>query len=113
MQSSVPLPILPAPAGDPRVRPQAAALSALTRKRALEMGFDRVGIAPVHPSAHADAYDRWVALGMHGEMGYLSREDAVAKRKDPAALVPGAVSAVVVALDYAPAGDDPAAADDP
>jgi len=90
-----------------------AALSALIRGRALEMGFDRVGIAPVHPSAHGDAYARWVALGMHGEMGYLSREDAVAKRQDPAVLVPGAKSAVVVALDYAPADDDPAAADDP
>jgi len=67
-----------------------AALSALIRSRALEMGFDRVGIAPVHPSAHGDAYARWVALGMHGEMGYLSREDAVAKRQDPAVLVPGA-----------------------
>jgi epoxyqueuosine reductase len=91
----------------------AAALSARIRERAREMGFDRVGIAPVHPSAHGDAYDRWVALGMHGEMGYLSREDAVAKRRDPTVLVPGARSAVVVALDYAPGDDDPAAADDP
>jgi epoxyqueuosine reductase len=90
-----------------------AALSALIRRRALEMGFDGVGIAPVHPSAHGDAYARWVALGMHGEMGYLAREDAVAKRQDPAVLVPGARSAVVVALDYAPAEDDASAADDP
>lgn len=113
MQSFVPLPVFPVQAGDERVRPQVAALSGMIRSRALEMGFDRVGIAPVHPSAHGDAYDRWVALGMHGEMGYLSREDAVAKRRDPEALVPGAKSAVVVALDYAPADDDPAAADDP
>jgi len=91
-----------------------ADVSARIRGRALEMGFDRVGIAPVHPSAHGDAYARWVALGMHGEMGYLSREDAVAKRQDPAILVPGARSAVVVALEYAPPGDDPTAAtDDP
>ena len=90
-----------------------AALSGLIRGRALELGFDRVGIAPVHLSAHGDAYARWVALGMHGEMGYLAREDAVAKRQDPAVLVPGVRSAVVVALDYAPPGDDPAEADDP
>jgi epoxyqueuosine reductase len=105
--------VLPVPAGDERARPQAAALSGVIRSRALEMGFDRVGIAPVYPSAHGDAYERWVALGMHGEMGYMAREDAVAKRRDPAVLVPGAKSAVVVALDYAPADDDPAAADDP
>ncbi|MBV9108144.1 MAG: tRNA epoxyqueuosine(34) reductase QueG [Gemmatimonadetes bacterium] len=80
--------------------PSPAALSARIRNRAREMGFDAVGIAPVHPSAHGGAYERWVALGMHGEMGYLSREDAVAKRKDPAVLVPGARSAVVVTLRY-------------
>ncbi|HEV2149946.1 MAG TPA: tRNA epoxyqueuosine(34) reductase QueG [Longimicrobiaceae bacterium] len=89
-------------------------MSERIRARALEMGFDDVGIAPVGPSAHGDAYDRWIAAGMHGEMAYLSREDAVAKRKDPAVLVPGVRSAVVVALNYyapedaeAPSSGDP------
>ncbi len=78
------------------------------RSRAREMGFDAVGIAPVGASAHGEAYQRWVAAGMHGEMAYLAREDAVAKRRDPAVLVPGARSAVVVALNYHPPGDAPA-----
>ncbi|HYH78366.1 MAG TPA: tRNA epoxyqueuosine(34) reductase QueG [Longimicrobium sp.] len=104
MPSPVPLPVFPAPTGDTRARRQAAALSARIRLHAREMGFDAVGIAPVHPSEHGDAYDRWLALGMHGEMGYLSREDAVEKRHDPAVLVPGAKSAVVVALHYDPRG---------
>ena len=82
-----------------------AGLAARIRARALEMGFDDVGIAPVGPSAHGDAYARWLAAGMHGEMGYLAREDAVAKRRDPAVLVPGARSAVVVALNYFPPED--------
>jgi epoxyqueuosine reductase len=82
-----------------------AGLAARIRARALEMGFDDVGIAPVGPSAHGDAYERWLAAGMHGEMGYLAREDVVAKRRDPAVLVPGARSAVVVALDYFPPED--------
>ncbi|HLL45058.1 MAG TPA: tRNA epoxyqueuosine(34) reductase QueG [Longimicrobiaceae bacterium] len=82
-----------------------AGLAARIRARALEMGFDDVGIAPVGPSAHGDAYERWLAAGMHGEMGYLAREDAVAKRRDPAVLVPGARSAVVVALNYFPPED--------
>jgi epoxyqueuosine reductase len=90
-----------------------AALSARIRNRAREMGFDHVGIAPAHPSEQGDAYVDWVARGMHGEMGYLAREDAVARRRDPAVLVPGARSAVVVALHYAPPEDDGAAADDP
>ena len=88
-----------------------AALSARIRNRARAMGFDRVGIAPVHASAQGDAYDQWVALGMHGEMAYLSREDAVAKRKNPDVLVPGAKSAIVVALEYLPSADDAATAD--
>ncbi|HET7233767.1 MAG TPA: tRNA epoxyqueuosine(34) reductase QueG [Longimicrobium sp.] len=79
-----------------------AALSARIRNRAREMGFDAVGIAPVHPSADGDAYERWIGEGMHGEMAYLSRPDAVEKRRDPAVLVPGAKSAVVVALHYDP-----------
>ncbi|MDB4949785.1 MAG: hypothetical protein JWM27_2434 [Gemmatimonadetes bacterium] len=75
-------------------------LSARIRARALEVGFDAVGIAPVRPSDHAEAYARWIAAGMYGEMAYLAREDAVAKRADPALLVPGAKSAVVVAINY-------------
>jgi epoxyqueuosine reductase len=82
-------------------------LSGRIRAHALEMGFSDVGIAPVHPSAHGDAYTRWVRDGMHGEMAYLCREDAVAKRLDPDLLVPGARSAVVVALEYAPPAEDP------
>ena len=70
------------------------------RQRAREMGFGAVGIAPVRPSDYGEAYARWIGEGMHGEMGYLAREDAVARRLDPAALVPGARSAVVVALEY-------------
>jgi epoxyqueuosine reductase len=81
-------------------------LSERIRARALEMGFSAVGIAPVHPSAHGDAYTRWVQEGLHGEMAYLSREDAVAKRLDPGVLVAGARSAVVVALEYAPPADE-------
>jgi epoxyqueuosine reductase len=47
-----------------------------------------------------ERYGAWIGEGMHGEMAYLAREDAVAKRADPAVLVPGARSAVVVAIGY-------------
>jgi epoxyqueuosine reductase len=91
-------------------------LSARIREQALRLGFDQVGIAPAGPSAHAEHYAAWVAEGLHGEMGYLARPDAVAKRADPGRVVPGARSAVVVAMDYArpepgpPADEDPARA---
>jgi epoxyqueuosine reductase len=89
----------PSPGTPPLSR---AEVSARIRAQARAMGFDAVGIAPAHPSAHGEAYERWVAAGMHGEMAYLAREDAVAKRRDPAVLVPGARTAVVVALNYHP-----------
>lgn len=76
------------------------ALSARIREQALALGFDAVGITPVRRSEHGSAYSRWLAEGMHGEMAYLAREDAVAKRNDPAVLVAGARSAVVVACNY-------------
>jgi epoxyqueuosine reductase len=88
-------------------------ISERIRHRAREMGFGAVGFAPAHASAYGDAYERWLGEGMHGEMAYLAREDAVAKRRDPAVLVPGARSAVVVAMEYYNADADPAATSDP
>jgi epoxyqueuosine reductase len=76
-------------------------LTARIRARAREMGFGAVGFAPVHASEQASAYRAWLGAGMHGEMAYMERPDAVAKRSDPAVLVPGARSAVVVAMEYA------------
>lgn len=83
------------------------------RHRAREMGFGAVGVAPVRPSDYGDAYEHWIGEGMHGEMAYLAREDAVARRRDPAVLVPGARSAVVVALEYFNPDAEPHAAADP
>jgi epoxyqueuosine reductase len=104
------LPVIPSPArpaliehrpvDEQPVDPALLDLSARVRARAREVGFDAVGIAPVRPSDFGDAYERWIAAGMHGEMAYLAREDAIAKRRDPAVLIPGARSAVVVAINY-------------
>jgi epoxyqueuosine reductase len=80
-------------------------LSDRIRARALALGFDSVGIAPVSPSEHAAHYARWIAAGRHGEMAYLAREDSIAKRADPGLVVPGARSAVVVTRGYAPPDD--------
>ncbi len=88
-------------------------LSARIRERALALGFDAVGVAPARPSAHGEAYARWVEAGYHGEMGYLAREDAVAKRQDLTLVVPGARSAIVVARNYYPEHEDWPASEDP
>ncbi len=70
------------------------------RKQALALGFDLVGFAPVLPPAHALFFRRWLERGFAGEMHYLHRTaDA---RCDPQQVLPGARSAVVVGLNYAP-----------
>jgi epoxyqueuosine reductase len=88
------------------IAPPTQTLTARIRAMAREAGFDAVGIAPVGPSRHAEHYRAWVAEGHAGEMGYLAREDALAKRADPALLVPGARSAIVVAAGYSPPDEE-------
>ncbi|MBK7198559.1 MAG: tRNA epoxyqueuosine(34) reductase QueG [Myxococcales bacterium] len=75
-------------------------------------GFHRVGIVPLAPSARADGYRAWLAAGHHGEMSYLATPEHVAGRADATTLLPGARTAIVVALAYgadAPPPDGPVA----
>ena len=72
---------------------------ALKEKAAL-LGFNRVGVIEAGAARRLDAYLRWLAGGMHGEMGYMARPDRVARRRDPGVILPGVRSVVVVGLDY-------------
>src|SRR5690606_4367634 len=89
----------------------ASDLAARLKARALELGFDRAGIAPVRPSDHAAFYGAWLDAGRHGTMRYLARPDAVERRLDPQAAWPELRSALVVAQHYDPGDDDDVAAD--
>lgn len=85
------------------------AVSQQIRAFALSLGFDLVGFAPLLTPAHALFFRKWLEQGFHGEMAYLARTaDA---RCDSQQVLPGAKSAVVVGLNYAPAvspvTDDP------
>jgi len=86
---------------DPDPGPKAQAdLAREIGKAALELGFARVGFAPVDRFGHAAArLERWLNAGFHGGLGYLAAPD---DRADPRALLPNAKSIVVVALSYAP-----------
>jgi epoxyqueuosine reductase len=68
--------------------------------RALGLGFDAVGIAPVRQPLTIDRYGAWLSDDYHGEMAYLSRSDAKAKRADIRRLLPGVRSIVSVATNY-------------
>jgi epoxyqueuosine reductase len=68
------------------------------RAHAYALGFDLVGIATLGPAETAPAFEKWLAAGYDGDMQYLAR--GATKRADTRRPVPGAISAVVVGLDY-------------
>jgi epoxyqueuosine reductase len=75
------------------------------KRRALALGFDAVGVAPLAPNPHASALDEWLQAGYAGTMTYLHRQ--AEKRKDPRLIMPEACVAVVTLTNYY---HDPAAA---
>ena len=68
------------------------------KQRALEIGFDLVGVAPAGPSAYRDYFRQWLDGGGHGSMAYLANR--FDERIDPSAYLPGARSVVCVAMNY-------------
>ncbi|HVO44355.1 MAG TPA: tRNA epoxyqueuosine(34) reductase QueG [Aggregatilineales bacterium] len=68
--------------------------------RALELGFNLVGITSALPSPRLEAYQRWIAAGMHGDMAYMARPDRQRRRADLDAILLGARSLIVVGMDY-------------
>lgn len=74
---------------------------ALLREKALELGFNLVGITAARPSPTLAAYQRWIDRGMHGDMAWLARPDRQARRRDLNVILPGAQTLLLVGLDYA------------
>ena len=79
---------------------QRAILTEQLKQRALGLGFSLAGVTGVDASEHMSFYGSWVAKGNHGEMGYLSRTDAVARRADLKKTLKKAQSVLVVAHEY-------------
>jgi epoxyqueuosine reductase len=90
-----------------------AGLAAEIVHEAQKIGFNRLGITPPEPARRLDAYMRWIAAGMHGEMSYLARPDRVARRQDLNRVLPGVRSVIVVGLDYFAGSPPPAIVTDP
>ena len=75
--------------------------SSLIREKALELGFDDVGFVAAGPLDEESRFlNEWLRSGYHGGMDYMERN--VEKRNDPAKLVDGARSVVVVLQSYNP-----------
>lgn len=74
------------------------------RAWAHELGFASLGVADVDLSTAEAGLQAWLQAGYHGEMDYMARHGM--KRARAAELVPGTVSAIMVAIDYAPDDTD-------
>ena len=68
------------------------------RRRALELGFDRLGVAPPDVGAAAGQFEQWLADQFDGEMHYMKRGEA--KRLDPAQVLPGVKSVICLMTNY-------------
>lgn len=70
------------------------------QREAVRLGFDLCRVTSAEsPSSYAH-FEKWVASGWHGEMGYLARN--LHKRANPREILPGARSIIVLATSYAP-----------
>lgn len=72
------------------------------REKALELGFDAAGITDASPIGreHVEQFEIWLRSGYAGPLQYMHHN--VEKRFDPAKLLDGARSVIVVALSYKP-----------
>jgi epoxyqueuosine reductase len=73
-------------------------LRSLIVEQAEGLGFDLVGVAAAGQAPHADGFRAWIDQGYAGEMTWLARNQQ--RRLEPAQVVPGARSVVMVGLRY-------------
>jgi len=83
-------------------------IEARIRTRASEIGFDACGLTGVEtPWPAAARLEEFVALGRHGEMGWMAT--TAERRTHPRAMWPDARSAIVLGVNYGPDVDPLAA----
>src|SRR5437868_14669637 len=72
------------------------------KAQAFGLGFDLAGICSLGPADTAEEFDQWLTRGFAGTMEYLPRGRE--KRCDSRLPLPGAASAIVVAMNYGGGG---------
>jgi epoxyqueuosine reductase len=87
-------------------------LKAKLRREAARLGLHTAAFTSAAPASTLAEYEAWVDAGYHGEMGYLARDDRLARRRDLNVILDGVQSLVCVALPYWP-GSFPDTWDDP
>ncbi len=81
----------------PRLSP--SELTAGVKRRARELGFQKVGVVRAEGLTEERArLEEWLARGFHASMNWMER--GAERRTDPRELLPGARTVVAVALNY-------------
>ncbi|MBI4820457.1 MAG: tRNA epoxyqueuosine(34) reductase QueG [Deltaproteobacteria bacterium] len=87
----------------------ARTLTERLKARALELGFQKVGVARAGSADPEGRLRAWLAKGGHAGMGYMA--EGVAEREDATVLLPGAKSVVALMISYAPEAPEPVLAE--
>jgi epoxyqueuosine reductase len=83
------------------------------RAAAADLGFELLGFLEAGPSTTFEPYQAWLDRGYGGDMAYLARPDAVAKRQDPRGILREARTVLSVGMNYHTQSLPPALRDDP
>jgi len=71
--------------------------------KALEHGFDLCRItSPKLESRHVQGLERWIEADMQADMGWMSEEIRMQRRKQPESMLQGVRSVISVAMSYTP-----------
>lgn len=82
------------------MRPDPDQILTRLRQWSFELGFSGLAVSRAQLDEDDERMRRWVAAGRHGQMEYLSRNQAL--RRDPRQLVPGTLSIISVRMPYWP-----------
>lgn len=86
----------------PKVPASGVELSSHIATLCTQLGFAAVGFAPAQPSNYGPHFRQWLEQKCNGEMDFLERDIEV--RENPARILEGTNSFLVVADQYAPRG---------
>ena len=75
-----------------------AGLTIAIKDKAMDLGFDLIGVSPIDSFPENQFYKEWLNKGFSGEMTYLERNPE--KREDIQNILPGAKSVISCAMNY-------------
>ncbi len=64
------------------------------------LGFSLVGVSRPAQPPHFDTFQRWLDMGRHGQMAYLSKPESVGRRKDPKQILAEAQAIISLGILY-------------